>query len=199
MIWYEDEVHQLEKTIQSTTNSTNRTVFYGSSSIRLWKTLEQDFPGKQVLNMGFGGSTLAACSWFFERLVVPAQPRTLVFYAGDNDLGDGRHAEEVYLFFCALTGKMQQYLPDVPFTFVAIKPSPARWHIIDRIRYTNHLIRQKIETLPEYHFVDTYTPMLDTKGRPRWDLFESDGLHLSPKGYALWQHILVQQPQIFNK
>ncbi|WP_421826540.1 SGNH/GDSL hydrolase family protein [Larkinella sp.] len=197
MFWYEDEVHQLEKKVRSTAEVTNRTVFYGSSSIRLWKTLDHDFSGEQVLNIGFGGSTLAACGWFFERLVLPVQPRSIVFYAGDNDLGDGRHPEEVYLFFCALTSKMQQYMPETPFTFVAIKPSPARWHIIDRIRFANHLIQQKIETLPGYHFVDVFTPMLDGGGRPRWELFDSDGLHLNRTGYTLWQQTLLQHPEIF--
>ena len=197
MFWYEDEVHQLEKKVRSTAEVTNRTVFYGSSSIRLWKTLAHDFPEKQVLNIGFGGSTLAACSWFFERLLVPTQPRAVVFYAGDNDLGDGRHPEEVYLFFCALTSKMQQYMPETPFTFVAIKPSPARWHIIDRIRFANELIRKKIENMPGYHFVDVYSPMLDAGGRPRWEFFENDGLHLSRKGYALWQQALLLHPEVF--
>jgi hypothetical protein len=89
MIWYEEEVHQLEKRVRSSVEIANRTVFYGSSSIRMWKTLDHDFPEKQVLNIGFGGSTLAACGWFFERLVVPTQPRSIVFYAGDNDLATG--------------------------------------------------------------------------------------------------------------
>ncbi|MEO6149861.1 MAG: hypothetical protein ABIP28_06855 [Mucilaginibacter sp.] len=26
------------------------------------------------------------------------QPERLIFYAGDNDLGDGRHPEEVFIF-----------------------------------------------------------------------------------------------------
>ncbi|RAJ95536.1 lysophospholipase L1-like esterase [Larkinella arboricola] len=197
MTWYEEEVQQLEKKIQSTPDLAGRTVFYGSSTIRLWTTLERDFPDKNVLNIGFGGSTLAACDWFFERLVLPTQPRSLIFYAGDNDLGDGRLSEEVFLFFSELVRKMQQHLPDVPFTFVSIKPSPARWHIIDRIRLANDLIRQKIDELPTYHYVDVFTSMLDSKGHPRWDLFEKDGLHLSSKGYALWQQILLQHPHIF--
>lgn len=197
MIWYEEEVQALEKKIQSTSNVAGRTVFYGSSTIRLWSTLERDFPDKQVLNIGFGGSTLAACDWFFERLVVPTKPGSLIFYAGDNDLGDGRLAEEVFLFFEALIVKMQQQLPDVPFTYITIKPSPARWHLIDRIQLANHLIQRKVSEVPDYHFVDTFTPMLDSKGHPRWELFEQDGLHLNPKGYKLWQQTLLQHPEIF--
>lgn len=69
--------------------------FYGSSSIRLWATLASDFPGLSVVNLGFGGATLAACVYFFERLVLPCSPASLVLYAGDNDLGDGRRPEDV--------------------------------------------------------------------------------------------------------
>ncbi len=36
-----------------------------------------------------------ACDYFFDRLVVPVHPRSLLLYAGDNDLGDGRSVEEV--------------------------------------------------------------------------------------------------------
>ena len=31
-------------------------LFIGSSTIRLWKTLAQDFPDHKVINRGFGGS-----------------------------------------------------------------------------------------------------------------------------------------------
>src|SRR4030095_13498966 len=34
-------------------------LFIGSSSIRLWKTLAEDFPQHRVLNRGFGGSEIA--------------------------------------------------------------------------------------------------------------------------------------------
>ena len=102
MHWYDNEVQQLETKIRQQPPADNRVVFYGSSSIRLWKTLADDFPEQNTLNLGFGGSTLAACAWFFERLVLPAKPKAIVFYAGDNDLGDSRLPEEVFLFFRAL-------------------------------------------------------------------------------------------------
>lgn len=190
MFWYEEEVRQLEKKLTIEKSASGRLVFYGSSSIRLWTTLSVDFPDKQPLNLGFGGSTLAACTWYFERLVVPIKPAALIFYAGDNDLGDNRHPEEVFLFFCALADKVDQYLPGVPFTYLAIKPSPARWPIVDRIRFTNKIIANKVKHLPNCQFVDLFTPMLNSFGHPRPELFESDGLHLNAKGYAVWKEVL---------
>ena len=79
MTWYEDEVRLLEQRIQSLPPADDRVVFYGSSSIRLWTTLANDFPDVNTLNLGFGGSTLASCTWFFERLIVPANPHRWCF------------------------------------------------------------------------------------------------------------------------
>jgi lysophospholipase L1-like esterase len=193
MVWYEAEVQQLEAKLNTLPAATDRVVFYGSSSIRLWTTLAQDFPQINTLNVGFGGSTLAACAWFFERLIVPARPTSLVFYAGDNDLGDGRHPEEVYLFFCAFAEKMRHSFPTVPLSFLSIKISPARWHMVNQIRYANQLIAGEIDKQTGYQFIDMTTPLLSRDGRPCQEFFESDGLHLSQAGYRVWRQVMQEQ------
>ncbi len=202
MLWYEDEVRQLEANVRSLTpDNKDReklpVVFYGSSSIRLWTTLAQDFPEVNTLNLGFGGSTLAACAWFFERLVVPATPGSIIFYAGDNDLGDGRHPEEVFLFFYAFAEKARQYLPGVPLTFLTIKISPSRWNIADSIRHANRLITNEIKQLPDWQSIDMTSPLLGADGRPRREFFESDGLHLTKAGYRVWQQVLRDRSKMF--
>lgn len=189
MNWYEDEVGQLDKKLRN--SSPNSVIFYGSSTVRLWTGLEQDFPDVKPINAGFGGSTLAACAWFFERLIAPAKPRTLVLYAGDNDLGDGRHPEEVYLLFCALSTKIQRDLPDTDVTFISIKPSPSRWHIVEQIRAANQYIENEIKRLPRFSFVDLTSVMLTPDGKPRKELYQADGLHMNPDGYALWRRELT--------
>lgn len=194
MVWYEAEVRQLESKLITLPPASDRVVFYGSSSIRLWTTLAQDFPQINALNLGFGGSTLAACSWFFERLLLPANPKSVVFYAGDNDLGDGRHPEEVYLFFCTFADKMRHHFPSLPLFYLSIKISPARWGIVDRIRYTNYLIGKEVEKRQNAHYIDMTAPLLWPNGQPRRESFESDGLHLSPAGYQAWKRTL--EPQV---
>ncbi len=37
------------------------TVFYGSSTIRLWKNMAQDLAPHQTLNLGFGGAFIHSC------------------------------------------------------------------------------------------------------------------------------------------
>lgn len=197
MFWYEAEIQQIESKLSSLPPASDRVVFYGSSSIRLWTTLAQDFPQINTLNLGFGGSTLAACAWFFERVIIPVKPKSIVFYAGDNDLGDGRHPEEVYLFFCAFADKLRTLLPGVPLSFLSIKISPSRWGISERIRHTNKLIYGELEKYADYQYIDMTAPLLGKDGRPRNELFENDGLHLSPAGYRVWQQTLLKNARFF--
>ena len=77
-------------------------VFVGSSSIRMWETLEADFPGLPVLNRGFGGSELSDVVRFADRIVVPYKPRVVVVYAGDNDLAAGKTPAQVFADFRSL-------------------------------------------------------------------------------------------------
>ncbi len=188
MQWYEDEVRALERA-NAQLNGNRPPVAYGSSSIRLWTTLAEDLsPG--VLNLGFGGSTLEACDYFFARLVPPAHPRSLLLYAGDNDLGDGRSVEQVFASFRCLADKMQALLGAIPFGFVSVKPSPARFALLGRIRSLNRLVRQEIESRPAGYYVDVFSSMLDASGQPRPELFLADGLHLNREGYRLWGRLL---------
>jgi lysophospholipase L1-like esterase len=192
MIWYEEEVQYLEKKAQIQENTLPKVIFYGSSSIRLWTSLQEDFK-VNLVNIGFGGSTLAACVWFFERLVLPYKPSSMIVYAGDNDLGDGRNPEEVFIFFQQLLYKIRQHFGDIPLGFISIKPSFMRWTMKDKIRYTNQLIRQEIEKSPSnQYFINIYEAMLDERGFPNKDYFDADGLHLSPKGYEIWKNEVLK-------
>ncbi|MDJ1470420.1 SGNH/GDSL hydrolase family protein [Xanthocytophaga flava] len=195
MFWFEDEVKSLEKK-KFLDPLKKKIVFYGSSSIRLWGDIAASFPDYNILNLGFGGSTLAACAWYFERVVVPYHPQSLIIYAGDNDLGDGRHPEEVLLFLVALMEKASLSLKDANVSFLSVKPSIARWDIIDRIRYTNQIIQKEIHARSQWHYIDVFTPMLDANGYPRKELFQEDGLHLSVKGYQVWQEVIGQNSHI---
>jgi len=191
MYWYEEEIEHLEK-VGSDTGYDPEIIFYGSSSIRMWDTLQKDFPQQKVVNLGFGGSTLAACVWFFKRVMAGYKPKALVIYAGDNDLGDGRNPEEVLIFFKQMKAEVKQrFGDDLPCYFMSLKPSPSRWHMVNQFVYTNTLIQKEISREPgNWHFIDIYRKMLDTSGLPKAELYQQDGLHLSTEGYLLWKEIV---------
>jgi lysophospholipase L1-like esterase len=189
MEWYEAEVRDLERVAASQVNGDRPPVFYGSSSIRLWNTLAEDFD-PHVVNLGFGGSTLEACRHFFRRIVPPVGPRSLLLYAGDNDLGDGRSVGAAFADFRGLASQISDAFGSIPFGFISIKLSPAREMIGGRIRELNDLIRAEIESRPAGYYVDVYSAMRNGSGNPRAELFEADGLHLSREGYRLWGRLL---------
>jgi lysophospholipase L1-like esterase len=188
MQWYEAEVSDLVASLAARPVA-NPAVFYGSSSIRLWPSLAGDLGDDRAVNAAFGGSTLAACAHFFERIVPPLRPASLVVYAGDNDLGDGRSPEDVLASFRELAGDVERCCGGIPFGFISIKPSPARVAILERIRRTNELVRAEIERRPHGFFIPVFDAML-REGKPRPELFLDDGLHLGPAGYELWTHLL---------
>src|SRR5262249_28765451 len=98
MEYYEPEVSALAHRVAAQVHEDRPPVFYGSSSVRLWTTLAEDVDPR-IVNLGFGGSTLEACLYFFDRLVTPLRPRSLLLYAGDNDLGDGRTPDAIFSDF----------------------------------------------------------------------------------------------------
>lgn len=200
MEWYEPEVRELEKIRFTHPPPPSPAVFYGSSSIKMWSTLAEDLGSVRAVNLGFGGSTLEACVRFFDRLVPPTHPCSLVVYAGDNDLGDGRSPDEVAGWFGELIAKVDRDLKRAPFAFMSIKPSPARVGLLDQIVEANRAIRAEIAHHPSAFYVDVFAPMLAPNGRPRPELFLEDGLHLSRAGYRLWAGILKRyRDRIFTK
>jgi len=191
MYWYEDDIKRIEKQPKALANEAS-VIFYGSSSIRMWDYLAADFPNYKTVNLGFGGSTLAACAWFLDRVMEGHQPKALVVYAGDNDLGDGRHPEEVFLFFQQLVANVSHRFGNIPCFFVSLKPSLARWAISDQFRYANTLIQTEItESNGNWKFIDIFSPMLNKSGVPMANLYDLDGLHMSRAGYELWRDIIA--------
>src|SRR5260221_4720936 len=102
-------------------------VFIGSSSIRLWTTLREDFPRNRVLNRGFGGSQISDSVGFVERIVLPHAPALMVMYAGSNDIDAGKSPAIVAADFQAFTARVWARLPRAQIALISIAPNPARW------------------------------------------------------------------------
>ncbi len=164
-------------------------VFYGSSSLRLWETLEQDLPGHDILNLAFGGSTIDYCSYYFDRLIKPNNIKSFVFYAGDNDVGQGKSATQVFDSFLIFYNKFRESFPYTKFTFVSIKPSIERAKFINRIQKANKLIKEFLEKEPNTFYLNVHDQMLNGDKLAKPELYTEDELHMSEKGYELWKEI----------
>jgi lysophospholipase L1-like esterase len=187
---FEEEFRAFARQEEAHPSAPGALVFYGSSSIRFWLTLAKDFPETRVINRGFGGSTLAECVRELERLVVPLQPRAMVLYAGENDIDQGATPEQLLATFETFLRELETHLGPLPVVVLSLKPSPARFSQIDRIRRANALLRAAVEQRPHVHFLDVFERMLETPERVRHELFTADCLHMSRAGYVLWRDAL---------
>ncbi|MBU6411730.1 MAG: hypothetical protein KGR98_15205, partial [Verrucomicrobia bacterium] len=75
---WEPEIRRFERMDRTNPPPQHAVLFIGSSSIRKWHTLAQDFPGVHVINRGFGGSEIHDSTHFARQIIFPYQPRIIV-------------------------------------------------------------------------------------------------------------------------
>lgn len=172
-------------------------LFIGSSTIRLWKTLQQDFPEHKVINRGFGGSQIADSVYYADRIVVPYKPAMIVLYAGGNDLNAGKTPETVFEDFKAFVGKVRAKLPTVRIAYMSTGPSIARWAQADKQRKLNQLVKEYVGQDGAMDFIDAFDAFLGPDGRPRPELYVDDKLHNSPEGYRI--RVALVKPYLEKK
>ncbi len=177
-------------------------VFYGSSSIQFWKTLEADMAPLPVLRHGIAGIKIGDATHFFDRLVTPFHPKRIVLFAGTNDLsgvkGATRTGEEVYRDTVTFFEKAARELPGTPIYYIAITPAPGKTKARGEVDTANRLIREYIEENAgkALHFIDCEKGILDEYGQPRKELFRSDKIHFNGKGYEVWTKYI--KPTLLN-
>lgn len=187
-----EEINAFKKQDSIQLPPANAILFVGSSSVRMWTSLKQDFPVYSIVNRGFGGSSLTDVIRYADQIIFPYQPGQIVIYCGENDLAasDTASAEVVFERFQQLFALIRKQLPEVPLAFISIKPSPSRQHLLKKIVATNDLIREFLKKQAKTAYVDVYSAMTDQEGSPKGDLFVDDRLHMNKKGYAIWVEII---------
>ena len=187
---FEQAIKAFEESDKTNRPPKNAILFIGSSSIRLWKTVAQDFSEYKVINRGFGGSQIADSVRYTERIVLPYKPKAIVFYAGDNDLAAGKTPGQVFDDFKRFVYKVHWAQPKVKIYFVSVKPSPSRWKNNPQVLEVNRLIKEYCTHEKNLRYIDVYTAMIGADGLPRQELFAKDNLHMNEKGYALWTSLI---------
>ncbi len=188
---WEAAVEALEDAHARSVPAKDALLFTGSSSIRRWD-IEKAFAPRRVLNLGIDGAHLEHIVRFADRLILAHRPRVVVLYAGDNDTTAGKTPERIRDDFIELVDLLQRQLPESLVVFISIKPSIARWHVIDAVTKTNTLIAKICAQHAHLTYVDVFTAMLGVDEKPNASLYANDQLHLSEEGYALWRKLLLQ-------
>jgi lysophospholipase L1-like esterase len=187
---FENEIIAFEQSDKQNPPPENAILFTGSSSVRMWKSLQDDYPNYQVFNRGFGGSQFGDLLQYMDRIVLPYQPRKIFVYEGDNDVNAGVAPAQILEDFETFVSRIKQALPETEIVFISIKPSPSRAGVFDKMKEANGLIRNYAQHTAAVAYADVFNPMLDQQNNIRTDLFLEDELHMNAKGYDIWERAI---------
>ena len=180
------------------TTSSDQTlaVFTGSSSVRLWASLSEDFPELTILNTGFGGSTYAELFHYRHELIGQYTPDMVIIYEGDNDVTGSDTVDEIFDKAQELYSYLAQELPETKVFILAAKPSPLRWNLKPLYEALNtHFADFALEN-DQFTYIDIWNPMLGENGKPLPSIFLPDSLHMNKAGYLIWKQTIAPFLQV---
>ena len=181
---FELEIQNLEKSIENQKDLIDPIVFYGSSTIRLWKGMKNDFNGLNVINLGFGGALIKDLSKNFSRLFRKIKPSVIVLYLGGNDLTLGYSAEKIVKKIKKFLELVFKNYPNIKIINMSIKPSFERINDIKKIEKINSLMTAESSRNKNLIQLNFYEKIIN-KGVINQSLYLRDGLHFNDLGYKI--------------
>lgn len=189
---FKEQVDELLNTEYNFSPGKQLVVFTGSSSIRMWKDVQDYFPAYNIINNGFGGSHFSDLLYYYNQLILKPKPEILFIYEGDNDIAGNKNPVKIKRQAKKLYKKIRQDLPATEIIFISPKPSIARENLKKEYEKLNKRLKKYCARKENLEFADVWFPMLDENGNVFQDLFIEDGLHMNKKGYDLWAKVISQ-------
>jgi len=182
---WEKEISSYEQLDRTNPPPKRAVLFIGSSTIRMWKSLPQDFSKQKVINRGFGGSEIVDSTHFAERIIFPYKPRKILLRAGGNDIFAGKSPPQVFADFQEFVAKVHSKLARTEIVFIGLSPSISRWQQADKEKTLNQMVQAYAKQTPRVKYLETFDMVLGADGQPRPELFLADKLHFNAEGYKL--------------
>jgi lysophospholipase L1-like esterase len=186
---FEGEVRQISAKFDSLGWKSGGTVFTGSSTIRMWKSLGEEFPEENLLNTGFGGSKATDLERHLFPLVIRFEPSRVFIYEGDNDIWAGVSSQEILQSLERIVTRIHLINPSTEIFLIGAKPSPSRWEKRSEYLKFNQQLRDYCGTKEKVAFVETWKALTTGDGVPRPELYIQDQLHLNQDGYKIWTEL----------
>ena len=193
---FESSIQSFEKEDKKRKPPSDAIVFVGSSTIRFWKTINEDLAPLTIISRGFGGSQMADVLQYVDRIIIPYKPRAVVIYEGPNDIEKKVSPAKIAESFRLIAEKIHKELPETRIYIISIGPNIRLWSLWKIMEETNKLIEEECSKDKLLVFIKTSSSLFDSNGKPQKDLFQGDGRHLSSKGYIAWSNIL--KPILLN-
>jgi lysophospholipase L1-like esterase len=187
---FKKEIDTINKKNISREGSKDLIVFTGSSSVRRWENVQEYFPGKNIINTGFGGSQMSDLIWFADQVIFRYKPIQLFIYEGDNDISAGEKPDHIIREADSLIKIIHKRLPNTEIVIISAKPSPIRWKLKEEYQKLNAMF-SKLDSEYDYvRYLDLWTPLIGPSGRPVSEYYIKDSLHINSAGYDKWAAIV---------
>ena len=200
---WEDEIKKLEVLDKKETYSNQAVLFIGSSSIRLWKSIEEDLDTYEPIKRGYGGAHYYDIIHFTNRLVSPHKVKAIAIFVANDITGKENginnqtvnrdlSPKEVLRLVKFVTKEIRKSHEKVPVFFIETTPTSKRWKVWDKISKANDLIENYTSKYENLYYINTRSFYIGSDGIPNDSLFVKDKLHLNREGYKLWGKIIKE-------
>ena len=200
---WEDEIKKLEVLDKKETYSNQAVLFIGSSSIRLWKSIEEDLDTYEPIKRGYGGAHYYDIIHFTNRLVSPHKVKAIAIFVANDITGKENginnqtvnrdlSPKEVLRLVKFVTKEIRKSHEKVPIFFIETTPTSKRWKVWGKISKANDLIENYTSKYENLYYINTRSFYIGSDGMPNDSLFVKDKLHLNREGYKLWGKIIKE-------
>jgi GDSL-like Lipase/Acylhydrolase family len=169
-------------------------VFVGSSIFRYWTHLTDQMAPLPVLNRAIAGTVTQDMLDSIGRLVLPYQPRIVVYYCGSNDISSGEDAGSVVERTRRFIQILHEKSPNTFFYYASIQKAPekhARWEVVEAV---NREMERFSHQMPGVGYIDINSVLFDSSNNLRENLFLPDRLHFRPASTAYSEFSQIVKP-----
>jgi len=169
-------------------------VFTGSSIFQFWTHLTDQMAPLPVLNRAIAGTVTQDMLDRIGQLVLPYQPRIVVYYCGSNDISAGEDAGPIIERTKRFIQVLHEKLPNTFFYYTSIHKAPekrARWDVVEAV---NREMERYSHQVKNVGYIDLNPVLFDSRGNTRMNLFLGDGLHFRPDSTAYPEFSQIVKP-----
>jgi lysophospholipase L1-like esterase len=169
-------------------------VFTGSSIFQFWTHLREQMAPLPVLNRAIAGTVTQDMLDRIGRLVLPYEPRIVVYYCGSNDISAGYDAGPIIERTKRYIQVLHEKLPGTFFFYASINKAPEkreRWDVVDAV---NRAMERYSREAANVGYIDLNPVLFDSRNKLRESLFLPDGLHFRPDSTAYAEFAQIVRP-----
>jgi lysophospholipase L1-like esterase len=169
-------------------------VFTGSSIFQFWTHLTDQLAPLPVLNRAIAGTVTQDMLDRMGQLVLPYQPRIVVYYCGSNDISAGEDAGPIIERTKWFIQLLHEKSPNTFFYYTSIHKAPekrARWDVVEAV---NREMERYSHQAKNVGYIDLNSVLFDGRGNVRANLFLPDGLHFRPDSTAYLEFSQIVKP-----